>query len=820
MTRTDRSAGETTPDISLVAFAIGPERIVARTLETAVQQAAERAELVIVHDWPDDAEARRRMDPALGGRHAIFVGVGASSPGAALNAGVRRGTGPCFVVIDGSEEFGADHVSTALQAFEAQPDAPFAAAPGGPLFGSDTVHQGAPPRVDSGALVGSPWSTGAPVVRRRAFEEAGGFDESLPTLVGWDLLLTLTDTGAAGVLLPLTASRAGGDDVRLRESLRAERYLPAVRHIVAKHQATFDRLMKEALVQRERTAAALWRQERTLLDRRDRVRADLAATLARLDEIRPILAQHQRRTLEFADLRRTTPVSRNWGSERGQPVDRHYIRSFLEEHAADVRGHVLEMLDANLTTTYGADSVSRADVLDIDPGNERATIVADLRIAEQLPENTYDCFILTQTLHLIDDMPAALRAAHRALKPGGVLLASLPCASMVAVEYGPGGDHWRVTEAGARALLERVFDPSRLSIRAHGNVLTIAAFLYGLSCDDLDAEEFEVDDPAYPLVITVRAEKAPPAVSTRGLSARGMEAVVLLYHRVATAERDLHALAISPDAFRSQLDALCSSWHIVRLSELAAAASKGEPPERTIALTFDDGYLDNLEIAAPILHEYGVPATFFLTSERRPGSGVFWWDALEWMLLAGDDIPDALELRIAGASRTVSVADADARRAAHDELYAIFKGSTPAVRDDLLTQISRSIRMPAGLDAQRPMTVGEIQRLRSFPLIDVGAHSVHHLSLPLLSPEDCHSEVFESRSALERLIGQPVSGFAYPFGDVSPGAVRAVMEAGFDYAVGCETRVLRAREHPLKLPRLATGEESGAELAARLVATT
>ena len=102
--------------------------------------------------------------------------------------------------------------------------------------------------------------------------------------------------------------------------------------------------------------------------------------------------------------------------------------------------------------------MQRADVLDIDPGNTRATVIGDLRVSRNSCRiEAYDCFILTQTLHLIDDMPAALENACRLLKPGGVLLVTLPSASMVATEYGA-GNHWRVTEDGARALFEREFD--------------------------------------------------------------------------------------------------------------------------------------------------------------------------------------------------------------------------------------------------------------------------------------------------------------------------------------------------------------------------
>jgi peptidoglycan/xylan/chitin deacetylase (PgdA/CDA1 family) len=387
---------------------------------------------------------------------------------------------------------------------------------------------------------------------------------------------------------------------------------------------------------------------------------------------------------------------------------------------------------------------------------------------------------------------------------------------MVAVEYGPKGDHWRTTEAGARVLFERVFGPADLEIRAHGNVLTNAAFLYGLCCDDLTPEEFAVNDPAYPMLITVRARKPATATRPAGSAPSKPAAAVLLYHRVADLPRDTHALAISPSAFRSQVEHLCKSWRVLPLRELAAAAAMGEPPDRAIALTFDDGYLDNLQIAAPILAELGVPATFFLTAESMTIRRRFWWDVLEEILLWDKRCPAQIKIRIRGQLRFFDTRDEAGRRAAHDELYGIFKAAAPAVRDDMLFQLARQAVVSPLTEEHRPLLGDEVLRLGAYPLIEVGGHGLHHLSLSGLSPEDCHREVSESRSALERLTGQSVTSFAYPFGDVSPEAVSAVMAAGFCDAVTCEPRGLRAREHPLRIPRIATREESGSELGARL----
>src|SRR5262249_16316312 len=158
----------------------------------------------------------------------------------------------------------------------------------------------------------------------------------------------------------------------------------------------------------------------------------------------------------------------------------HYIEGFLERHASDIRGAVLEVQEPDYTHRFGGDRVTRSDVVDLDASNPRATVLSDLRSASNIPSSTYDCIVLTPKLHVIDRMSAVVSECARILKPGGVLLATLPCASRVCLEYGHDGDFWRVTEAGARRLFSQAFPTESLEVTSYGNVLVNAAFLYGL----------------------------------------------------------------------------------------------------------------------------------------------------------------------------------------------------------------------------------------------------------------------------------------------------------------------------------------------------
>jgi hypothetical protein len=197
------------------------------------------------------------------------------------------------------------------------------------------------------------------------------------------------------------------------------------------------------------------------------------------------------------------PVSREFGFERGKPVDRWYIERFLNEHRADIRGAVLEVAESTYTQWYGDGKVTQSDVLHRQ-GNDESTIVGDLTTGEGLPRQAYDCFICTQTLPFIYDVHADVQGMANVLKPGGVVLATVPGMSQVSRDdKRDWGDWWRFTSQGTQRLFEEAFD--EVEVQAHGNVLSAAAFLYAYAAEELTEAELAHRDPDYELLITVRA---------------------------------------------------------------------------------------------------------------------------------------------------------------------------------------------------------------------------------------------------------------------------------------------------------------------------
>jgi SAM-dependent methyltransferase len=205
-------------------------------------------------------------------------------------------------------------------------------------------------------------------------------------------------------------------------------------------------------------------------------------------------------------IRRTSPLSDHWGRERGTPVDRYYIEGFLATERDLIRGRVLEVMDAEYTERFGT-NVEGSDVLDLDPANAAATIVADLAAADEVASETFDCFILTQTLQYVYDLRAALEHAHRILRPGGTLLATVPAVSRVARQH-LDTEYWRFTAPACSRLFGDVFEGGSLEVRARGNVLSAVAFLIGMAREELTSRELDVDDPFFPVVVTVRATKS------------------------------------------------------------------------------------------------------------------------------------------------------------------------------------------------------------------------------------------------------------------------------------------------------------------------
>ncbi len=211
--------------------------------------------------------------------------------------------------------------------------------------------------------------------------------------------------------------------------------------------------------------------------------------------------------VRLGDLAQTSPIDGDFGYGRGNPIDRFYIESFLDKHKSDIAGRVLEVGDDSYSRRFGSGRVQRQDVLHVHSGNPGATIIGDLSMPNVLPRESFDCIVLTQTLHLIYDMRAALKQLHAALRPGGVLLLTVPGISQIDRGEWQKSWYWSLTPQSLTRLLSEVFDTTAVVVESNGNVFAAVAFLHGLAQEEVPRAKLLVKDAAYPVIVAARARK-------------------------------------------------------------------------------------------------------------------------------------------------------------------------------------------------------------------------------------------------------------------------------------------------------------------------
>ena len=308
--------------------------------------------------------------------------------------------------------------------------------------------------------------------------------------------------------------------------------------------------------------------------------------------------------------------------------------------------------------------------------------------------------------------------------------------------------------------------------------------------------------------------------------------LILLYHRIASPEVDPQLLCVGPERFAEHLEVLRQTVQLTTLDNV-----RHEDDRPRVAITFDDGYADNLLAAAPPLTAHDVPATVFVTTGAVGSGREFWWDELERLLLLSPSLPETVRLDVgdetlalpAGGSATegperdwnvLSVDDPSPRHAAYRLLSARLRGLRPEQRDAALAELAAQ----AGADraarpSHRALTAAELDQLDALEAIDIGAHTVDHPLLAALPAAEQRDEIERSKSALEDRLGHPVRSFSYPYGssgDYGRDAVQAVSAAGFDSACANVEGLVGPRTDRFQLPRFIVRDWDGDEFERRL----
>jgi peptidoglycan/xylan/chitin deacetylase (PgdA/CDA1 family) len=288
-------------------------------------------------------------------------------------------------------------------------------------------------------------------------------------------------------------------------------------------------------------------------------------------------------------------------------------------------------------------------------------------------------------------------------------------------------------------------------------------------------------------------------------------ALILGYHRVANPSRDAYELCVTPEHFAEQLQVLKTHAHPLRLSKLAA----GTRPRKSVALTFDDGYVDNLQRAKPLLETYQVPATFFICTGYLGKE--FWWDELARLILAPGAFPQSLKMDLGGKrfAWEMSGVAQGARRGLLWALYRHLLGVTPKHRTHALEQI-QSWRGAETCVEARALTGDELRELAASDWFEIGSHTVSHPVLAHFSEADQTREIQVSKTSLEFLLHRPVLGFSYPNGSHSAQTQKMVRQVGYAYACTSTNDVVLKNSDGFALPRFWVPDWDGARFAAWL----
>jgi peptidoglycan/xylan/chitin deacetylase (PgdA/CDA1 family) len=324
--------------------------------------------------------------------------------------------------------------------------------------------------------------------------------------------------------------------------------------------------------------------------------------------------------------------------------------------------------------------------------------------------------------------------------------------------------------------------------------------------------ELQPDRPATALRAAVPAPAVHPLAARRPPrpSRRPILGAVLLYHRVAALPDDPLGLAVAPHRFAEQLAALRRHWRPVGLDALLA----GEGGPHAVALTFDDGYHDNLVAAAPALEAAGVTATLFASTGHVATGEGFWWDEVT-QLLATAATGAVLALELPEGRRAWAPRDAAQRATVAAHVRGALQTRDAVTIADALAGLRAWAGAASGPppERDRPLTVEELRALAGSPAFTVAAHGRTHLSLAHAPPAIRTAELAGSADDLARWLGARPASVAYPFGvpgvDVDAATRAAAAAAGYAWGVLNHPGLVRAGGDPYAVPRLAVPDLDG-----------
>lgn len=307
----------------------------------------------------------------------------------------------------------------------------------------------------------------------------------------------------------------------------------------------------------------------------------------------------------------------------------------------------------------------------------------------------------------------------------------------------------------------------------------------------------------------------PLAPLFRLLSPSGQKArlSVLILHRILSGPDPL--FPGEPDArwFDQMLTWMKAWFNVMPLDEAVVRLEDGSLPARAAAITFDDGYADNFHLALPILRKHGLNATVFVANGFLDG-GIMWNDAIIEMVRSAPS--DKLDLTQLGMGE-FELSSTEHKRASIDSLIAKIKYLDIDTRMGMIEQCiaQLGVRLPSTL----MMTADDVRGMRQAGMV-IGAHTTRHPILTRISPECARQEIVGSKSALEEILQEPVTLFAYPNGrpgaDYGPEHVAMVRDAGFSAAMSTVWGAADGTQDLFQIPRFMPWDRTQMKFGLRL----
>lgn len=287
-------------------------------------------------------------------------------------------------------------------------------------------------------------------------------------------------------------------------------------------------------------------------------------------------------------------------------------------------------------------------------------------------------------------------------------------------------------------------------------------------------------------------------------------AVVLTYHSVqSTAPEFAVWHHLDAERFEEHIAFIASSFNCVQVSQLVACAERGEMPANSVAITFDDGFVNNLRTALPILERFGVPATVLLAAGYIDRDCVLWPEYIAIVLSA----TPLREFTVRG--ERVAAESPSAKAASYKMLTRACKQLPAAEHDSFLAELAReaglsdsAVRAHPLWEQFRIMSWSEVKTLASSPLIEIGAHTLTHPVLSRIADEQARQEIAGSKALIEKHVGA-VKLFAYPYGgdhDYSERHVQMAREAGYKGALSSMPGTLFSGSSSFEIPRYGVGD--------------